>query len=161
MTDYSLRKAECLRCGYSWNLRKPKKPDHCPKCKTHDFDKSHLTKEEAEKHRADGLRNYYLTHESKLKNRKMPISQREAISNATKGKKKPWLSEKFKREGNPNWKGENAAIGTGRDRALRWYKAPKGYDRHHKDGNPLNNSQENILIATRKEHMLTDGRANK
>jgi hypothetical protein len=38
------------------------------------------------------------------------------------------------------------------------FPCPKGKERHHIDGNPLNNSPENILLVTRKEHMMADGR---
>lgn len=61
-------------------------------------------------------------------------------------------------EKNPNWKGDDAKKGTGWDRARRIYPAPKGYDRHHIDGNPLNNDPINVLIIPRRKHMKIDGR---
>ena len=56
------------------------------------------------------------------------------------------------------WKGDKADPETCRERARRMYPVQKGYERHHIDGNTANNSKENILIVTRKEHMKTDGR---
>ena len=65
------------------------------------------------------------------------------------------------REGNPNWKGNNVCNNEGRYRARQLIKVPKGFERHHKDGNPLNNDPENIMIVTRSEHMKLDGRIVK
>jgi hypothetical protein len=59
---------------------------------------------------------------------------------------------------NPNWKENTLNKDTGRSRAERWFSCPEGLERHHIDGNPLNNSPENIKLITRKEHMLLDGR---
>ncbi len=36
-----------------------------------------------------------------------------------------------------------------------------GYERHHKDGNPLNNVRENIEVLCRRCHMVVDGRLDK
>lgn len=55
---------------------------------------------------------------------------------------------------------------TGRRRAQRLYKTMlpcercggKSYDRHHIDGNTLNNAPGNIQFLCRKCHMLEDGR---
>ncbi len=41
------------------------------------------------------------------------------------------------------------------------YPASKGIERHHKDGNPKNNSPDNIMLLTHKEHMIIDGRIKK
>jgi hypothetical protein len=38
------------------------------------------------------------------------------------------------------------------------YRVPGGYERHHIDGNPLNNDPSNILIVTRRGHQVLDGR---
>ena len=59
------------------------------------------------------------------------------------------------------WKGEKATKNAGRGRAWRWVKCPKGFERHHVDGNPLNNAPENIMFVTRKQHMILDGRLEK
>jgi hypothetical protein len=59
---------------------------------------------------------------------------------------------------NPMWKGDKAGIGSAHYRARSRYKVPKGYERHHIDGNPYNNNPENIAIVTRKEHQILDGR---
>jgi len=67
---------------------------------------------------------------------------------------------------NPNWKGDQCAMRTGNDRARRIFKstppcmkcgAPKS-ERHHIDGNPRNNAQENIAFLCRRHHMEADGR---
>lgn len=62
---------------------------------------------------------------------------------------------------NPHWKGPNAIQKTGRTRAERKFYCPKGLERHHIDGNPLNNSPNNIAFITRSEHMKLDGRLDK
>jgi 5-methylcytosine-specific restriction endonuclease McrA len=83
-------------------------------------------------------------------------------------------SDEFKRKSsisklgpkNPNWKGDAIERGSGRDRARRAYRsigpcsncgAPKT-ERHHIDGNTLNNNPENIAILCRRCHMIADGR---
>ena len=55
---------------------------------------------------------------------------------------------------NPAWTGNNAKPETGRNRAQRMFKCPKGLLRHHIDGNPLNNAPENIKIQTHKQHSI-------
>jgi hypothetical protein len=62
---------------------------------------------------------------------------------------------------NGNWKGNTAQPLAARKRAERLYPCPKEKERHHKDGNPYNNSPENIELLTRKEHMIKDGRLNE
>lgn len=62
-------------------------------------------------------------------------------------------------ERNPNWKGKKATKKAGRSRARRRFKCPKGLQRHHIDGNPLNNSPENIMFVSPKKHVEIDGRA--
>jgi len=67
---------------------------------------------------------------------------------------------------NPNWKGEECKRRGGNDRARRLYpedrpcercNIPKG-ERHHKDGNTLNNTAENIEFLCRRHHMEADTR---
>ena len=69
---------------------------------------------------------------------------------------------------NPMWKGSNVkTINAGRTRAERWYKLKpcvrcgEKAERHHKDGNTLNNKPENINFLCRKCHMKSDGRMFK
>ena len=50
---------------------------------------------------------------------------------------------------------------SGRAQAERKFPCPKGYERHHIDGNPLNNDPSNIQITKRKDHMIVDGRIDK
>ena len=66
-----------------------------------------------------------------------------------------------------NWVGDNATVKSGRSRALRAFIAPQNcqscgakgrIDRHHCDGNTLNNSAENIQFLCRLCHMIVDGR---
>jgi hypothetical protein len=71
------------------------------------------------------------------------------------------ISVSHLREKNPNWKGSTTNKQTGYCRANSWFNPPKGKERHHIDGNPLNNSPENILFVARKEHMIMDGRLEK
>jgi len=69
---------------------------------------------------------------------------------------------------NTNWKGDAITIQGGRLRAIRNYPltncelcgAP-GRDRHHKDGNTLNNAPDNIQRLCRRCHMTVDGRLSK
>jgi hypothetical protein len=62
---------------------------------------------------------------------------------------------------NPMWKGDNAVEISARQRAIRNIQVPKGFERHHIDGNVYNNLRENIKILTRRQHMKLDGRFNK
>ena len=62
---------------------------------------------------------------------------------------------------NPMWKGDEATDETIRQRLIRAMPVPKGYDRHHIDGNVRNNDSSNILVQTRREHMIKDGRMKK
>lgn len=66
---------------------------------------------------------------------------------------------------NPNWKGNNATANTGRDRARHLYAVRQpcqvcgsSAERHHIDGNPLNNAPENIAWLCRRHHQERDGR---
>ena len=78
---------------------------------------------------------------------------------------RPWKQNKRsedKRESkNPMWHGDKAEPHAGRLRAIRKFPCPKGLERHHKDGNSLNNKSENIEFVTRKQHMIIDGRMKK
>jgi hypothetical protein len=67
---------------------------------------------------------------------------------------------------NPNWKGAECGQRSGGGRARTLYRgnspcavcgSPKT-ERHHKDGNTLNNLPSNISFLCRKHHMDTDGR---
>ena len=57
-----------------------------------------------------------------------------------------------------NYKGDKAKISVGWARAERLFKCPEGLERHHIDGNPMNNSPDNVVFVTRKRHMVLDGR---
>lgn len=66
---------------------------------------------------------------------------------------------------NPQWKGDNASDFAGRDRAKRLYPlepceicGSKKSERHHVDGDTLNNERANIQFLCRKHHMEIDGR---
>ena len=61
-------------------------------------------------------------------------------------------------EKSPLWKGDKAKPNSGRVRAIKLFPCPRDKERHHVDGNPLNNVSENIAIVTRKQHMELDGR---
>jgi hypothetical protein len=72
--------------------------------------------------------------------------------------------------GSPNWKGDAASQKAGRTRALRTHPVPaecercggaKRLDRHHKDGNTLNNERDNIAFVCRRCHMILDGRIER
>lgn len=64
------------------------------------------------------------------------------------------------------WKGDDAIEKSGRSRALRKFPrvgpcvkcGKKRAERHHVDGNTLNNDPSNIVVLCRKCHMQTDGR---
>ena len=67
------------------------------------------------------------------------------------------------------WLGEAATTKTGRTRALRMYPDigncvlcdSEKSERHHIDGNTLNNTPENVIALCRKCHMREDGRLEK
>lgn len=73
------------------------------------------------------------------------------------------------KENNSNWKGDKAVAQTGRSRAERYFPTPcpceicgeAKTERHHGDGNPLNNEKGNIFWLCRKHHMEADGRMDK
>jgi len=67
-----------------------------------------------------------------------------------------------------NWKGDDAQPATGRWRARRWFPMRPGQvcaecevrparERHHWDGNPLNNDR-NVVFLCRRCHLHIDGR---
>lgn len=62
---------------------------------------------------------------------------------------------------NPKWKGDEAKEAAIRGRLKRRMPVPKGFDRHHIDGDGQNSDPSNILILTRREHMIEDGRMNR
>ena len=67
------------------------------------------------------------------------------------------------------WKGDLVDEDSGRARARRLFSNPKPCsrcgilrsERHHKDGNTLNNSSENVESLCRRCHMTADGRLGK
>ena len=77
------------------------------------------------------------------------------------------IRKRFARR-SPNWKGDKATVKAGRTRALRTYPtAPsecercgeaKRLERHHRDGDTLNNDRANIVFLCRRCHMTVDGR---
>ncbi len=62
---------------------------------------------------------------------------------------------------NPKWKGDKAKEAAIRARLQRNMPVPKGSDRHHIDENGRNSDPSNLLILTRREHMIKDGRMNR
>ena len=68
-----------------------------------------------------------------------------------------------------SWKGDDATVGAGRMRARKLYPNPKPCEycnnpkaeRHHKDGNTLNNKPDNVVWRCRRCHMIEDGRMKK
>ena len=65
----------------------------------------------------------------------------------------------------PDWKGDAASPTSKRARAQRWYPlgpceacGKPATDRHHRDGDPGNNTPGNIALRCRRCHMLLDGR---
>jgi hypothetical protein len=60
---------------------------------------------------------------------------------------------------NGMWKGNKALPDSARYRAKRLIpNIPERHEIHHIDGNVYNNNPSNLLIVTRKEHMILDGR---
>jgi hypothetical protein len=72
-----------------------------------------------------------------------------------------WNSKNLLGNLSPHWKGNNIKNEMGYLRAKKLFKCPPGYERHHIDGNPRNNSPSNVMIVTKKEHMQIDGRIKK
>jgi len=69
---------------------------------------------------------------------------------------------------NPQWKGDHASAQAGRERARSIYRRVGPCDRcgrspaerHHSDGNTLNNEPRNVDLLCRRCHMQEDGRAS-
>lgn len=72
-------------------------------------------------------------------------------------------------ENNPNWKGDRCGVRSGRDRARSLFKSNEPCsicgsiksERHHKDGDTLNNEPGNVVFLCRKHHMAADGRLSE
>ena len=69
---------------------------------------------------------------------------------------------------NVNWKGDNALPNQGNKRAIKRFKINNcglcgniAIDRHHRDGNTLNNDSKNVQPLCRRCHMKIDGRLDK
>jgi hypothetical protein len=70
-----------------------------------------------------------------------------------------------KGEMSPSWKGVNITRQAGRERAVKLFPLepceicnnPKA-ERHHIDGNPVNNIRTNIMFLCRKHHILIEKR---
>ena len=80
------------------------------------------------------------------------------------------ISRRIKKgDQHPNWKGDLASIKSGRSRALRKFTAKScekcgrkdDLERHHVDGNTLNNNATNITILCPRCHMTIDGRLKR
>lgn len=69
-------------------------------------------------------------------------------------------------EAHSQWKGNAATDENKRKRARAWYPLKRACercggvarDRHHRDGNPGNNTRANIAFLCRRCHMTIDGR---
>src|SRR5258708_7044519 len=68
-------------------------------------------------------------------------------------------------ENSPHWKKDSTNPQTGRNMAWRMFKLEpcevcksKKSERHHIDGNPLNNVRNNIMFLCRKHHIAIEGR---
>lgn len=72
-------------------------------------------------------------------------------------------------ENHGGWKGDAATVKSGRMRARKNYRqlgtcercGTPATDRHHRNGNTLDNSQENIAHLCRRCHMIVDGRLDR
>jgi len=70
-------------------------------------------------------------------------------------------------ESNSNWRGDAITINSGRQRAIRMFPhvtcriCGETGERHHKDGNPLNNHPSNIDFLCTWHHQELDGRRAK
>lgn len=84
----------------------------------------------------------------------------KAKSRAKKLGKHPSIEARIKMS-EAHMKGRLPTQKTGRKRAEKLFPCPKGLERHHIDGNALNNTTENIAFVTRKEHARLDGRIAK
>jgi len=75
------------------------------------------------------------------------------------------LSRALSGKRNPRWKGDDVQVVAGNHRARSMYPlepceicGSEKSERHHVDGNPMNNTQSNIQFLCRKHHMRVDGR---
>jgi hypothetical protein len=92
-------------------------------------------------------------------------ARRFCSKSCTVKKLKPYLNA-LRGDAHPGWKGDDMSERSGRCRALRLYPNigpceqcgnPKA-ERHHADGNTINNAPSNISILCRHCHMEKDGR---
>ena len=104
-------------------------------------------------------RQYHLQQPSKAR----PKSEHKIGLNKHTEESKLKISISHLRDKNPNWAGDTPkhTDDTGHLRAERWLPKIEGKEKHHIDGNPMNNELSNILYVTRKEHMKIDGRLIK
>lgn len=90
-------------------------------------------------------------------------------SRALKGRAFCGLSCAASGSNNARWKGDQAGAQAGRLRAEKMYRkigpcvrcGSERSERHHKDGNTLNNDPSNIEIVCRRCHMEEDGRLSQ
>jgi hypothetical protein len=73
-----------------------------------------------------------------------------------------------RQEGHPMWKGDQASLSEGRDRARRWFSlkpceacGSERSERHHRDENPLNNDPSNIQFLCRRHHKQLHAQMNR
>lgn len=79
---------------------------------------------------------------------------------------KPTCKQFPKLNKSPHWKKNTTNVKTGRQRAWKMFKlepcevcGSKKSERHHIDGNTLNNVRKNIMFLCRKHHIAIEGRA--
>ena len=101
-------------------------------------------------------------HHTEETKHKMSLT-RKGISKSEEHKRKLGLAKLG--EKNPKWKGDKVGWDAGHCRAIRKFQLKPceicgsiKSERHHKDGNYLNNSPENIQFLCRHHHMLIDKR---
>lgn len=115
-----------------------------------------------------------LTRSQRYRLRKKGMAVPKLRAGAPKGYKQTLEHvAKRKRSGasHPNWKGDKITIKSGRSRAARMFPEPHNcqkcgatdcrIDRHHIDGDTVNNASENIAFLCRRCHMAADGRLEK
>ena len=158
---------KCLKCFHEWvpNVKTPKK---CPKCNSPNWD---IPQRETVK----CLRCGYQWKPFHANPRACPNCDRENWKDEIYIKLTGHYvrtPETIKRNSlvqvganNSMWKGDLAQVKSGQCRARSYFKlkpcevcGSAKSERHHKDGNDLNNNPENIMFVCRRHHMLTDGR---